>query len=69
VEGLDAEGNFQKIIAKVPLAEMQDYSSSLRSMTQGRARFRLQFSEYTPVPFEIQKKLAEDYKLHAHDEE
>ena len=69
VEGLDAEGNFQKIIAKVPLAEMQDYSSSLRSMTQGRARFRLQFSEYTPVPFEIQKKLAEDYKMHAHDEE
>ncbi|MES2646332.1 MAG: elongation factor G [Bacteroidota bacterium] len=69
VEGLDNEGNFQKIIAKVPLAEMHDYSSSLRSMTQGRARYRMQFSEYTPVPFEIQKKLAEDYKLHAHDEE
>ncbi|CAN5627118.1 elongation factor G [soil metagenome] len=69
VEGLDAEGNFQKIIAKVPLAEMQDYSSSLRSMTQGRARFRMQFSDYTPVPYEIQKKLGDEYKMHAKEEE
>ena len=36
---------------------------------QGRTRYRMQFSDYTPVPFEIQKKLAEDYKLHARDEE
>lgn len=69
VEGMDTEGHFQKIIAKVPLAEMYDYSSSLRSMTQGRAKFSMEFSEYNTVPYEIQKKLADDYKLHAHDEE
>jgi elongation factor G len=69
VEGLDTERNFQKIIAKVPLAEMHDYSSSLRSMTQGRARFRMEFAEYQAVPMEIQKKLGEEYLKHAKEEE
>ncbi len=55
MEGLDHEGNFQKIIAKVPLDEMYDYKSNLRSMTQGRARFRLQFSDYTPVLLKYKK--------------
>jgi elongation factor G len=36
VEGIDAEGHFQKVVAKVPLAEMDGYSSSLRSLSQGR---------------------------------
>ena len=35
VEGMDAEGHFQKVIAKVPLAEMHGFSSSLRSITGG----------------------------------
>jgi elongation factor G len=48
---------------------MHDYYSSLRSMTQGRAKFSMQFSEYANVPYEIQKKLAEDYKLRAQEEE
>lgn len=61
VEGMDAEGHFTKVIAKVPLAEMHDYSSSLRSITQGRAKFMMRFEEYSTVPFEIQKKLQEDY--------
>jgi elongation factor G len=61
VEGIDSEGHFQKIIAKVPLAEMDAYSSSLRSITQGRAKFKSSFYEYAPVPFELQKKLIEDY--------
>lgn len=61
VEGMDSEGHFTKVIARVPLAEMHDYSSSLRSITQGRAKFRLQFADYTVVPFEVQKKLQEEY--------
>jgi elongation factor G len=61
VEGIDAEGHFTKIVAKIPLAEMHDYSSSLRSITQGRAKFRKKFYEYAQVPFDIQKKLQEDY--------
>jgi elongation factor G len=69
VEGIDTEGHFQKIVAKVPLAEMHDYSSSLRSITQGRAKFRLSFYEYANVPYEIQKKLSEDYQKVAKDDE
>jgi len=61
LEGMDTEGHFQKVIARVPLAELHDYSSSLRSITQGRAKFRMKFLEYTVVPFEVQKKLQEDY--------
>lgn len=61
VEGIDAEGNFTKVIAKVPLAEMSDYSSSLRSLTQGRAKFAMRFHEYAVVPFELQRKLTEAY--------
>jgi len=61
VEGIDSEGNFQKVIAKVPLAEMDGYSSSLRSLSQGRAKFKSRFYEYAPVPYEIQRKLIDDY--------
>ncbi len=68
VEGMDAAGHFTKVIAKVPLAEMHDYSSSLRSITQGRARFTMKFHDYLPVPFEIQKKLTEDYNKLASEE-
>jgi elongation factor G len=61
VEGIDTEGHFQKIKASVPLAEMEGYSSSLRSLTQGRAKFTMSYKEYAAVPFEIQKKLIEDH--------
>ncbi len=61
MEGMDTEGHFSKILAKVPLSEMHDYSSSLRSITQGRAKFKLRFAEYAPVPYEIQRKLIEEY--------
>ncbi|HSC55186.1 MAG TPA: elongation factor G [Phnomibacter sp.] len=69
VEGIDTEGHFQKIVAKVPLAEMPDYSSSLRSITQGRAKFRMHYHEYAPVPFDLQKKLHEDYAKTVKEEE
>jgi len=69
VEGIDTEGHFQKIVAKVPLAEMPDYSSSLRSITQGRAKFRMHYHEYAPVPYDLQKKLHEDYAKTAKEEE
>jgi elongation factor G len=61
MEGMDTEGHFTKLTAKVPLAEMQDYSSSLRSITQGRAKYRMEFAEYAAVPVEIQRKLIEEY--------
>lgn len=61
VEGMDTEGHFQKIIAKVPIAEMYGFSSSLRSITQGRAKFKMKFDSYQPLSHELQKKIAEDY--------
>lgn len=68
VEGIDSEGHFQKVIAKVPLAEMDGYSSSLRSITQGRAKFKMHFLAYEPVPFELQRKLIDEYNKTAKEE-
>ena len=59
--GMDTEGHFTKVIARVPLSEMHDYSSTLRSFTHGRAKFRMSFAEYEQVPYEIQRKLTDDY--------
>ena len=67
VEGMEAEGHFQKITAKVPLANMHQYSSSLRGLTQGRARFSMQFAAYAPVAVDTQKKLMEIYSKHEVD--
>ncbi|MCC6286465.1 MAG: elongation factor G [Chitinophagaceae bacterium] len=61
IEGISTEGNFTKVMAKIPLAEMDDYASTLRSLTQGRAKFSKRFFEYAVVPFETQKKLTENY--------
>ena len=47
--------------ARVPLAEMHDYCTSLRSLTQGRAKFRMKFREYSAVPAELQRKLIGEY--------
>ena len=68
VEGIDSEGHFQKVIARVPLAEMFGYSSSLRSITQGRAKFKNTFLEYAPVPFDIQRRLIDEHAKHEKEE-
>ncbi|HET8963362.1 MAG TPA: elongation factor G, partial [Chitinophagales bacterium] len=64
VMGMDTEGHYQKIIARVPLAELYGYSSALRSLTQGRGKFKRTFSEFAAVPFDLQQQL-----MHAHTEE
>jgi elongation factor G len=50
IVGVSAEGNLQVLKAHVPLAEMFGYSTSLRSATQGRANFTMQFLQYDVVP-------------------
>ena len=67
VEGIDSEGHFQKVIAKVPLSEMHDFSSSLRSITQGRAKFKMRFDSYQPMSYELQRKLTEEYNKSAQE--
>jgi elongation factor G len=69
IMGMDSEGHYQKIMARVPLAEMYQYSSTLRSISQGRAKFSRSFAEYAPVPPDIQQKLISEHKAHAQDEE
>jgi elongation factor G len=53
VESLEPVGNAQVIRASVPLAEMFGYATDLRSMTQGRAEFTMQFDRYEEVPQSI----------------
>ena len=53
VESLEPVGNAQVIKAVVPLAEMFGYATDLRSMTQGRAEFTMQFDRYEEVPATI----------------
>jgi elongation factor G len=57
VEQLEPRGNAQSIRAKVPLAEMFGYATDLRSMTQGRATFTMQFDRYEDVPQSLATEL------------
>ncbi len=67
--GMGAEGHYQKIMVKVPLAELYQYSSTLRSISQGRAKFSRKFAEYASVPSDIQQKLIEAHKSEQGDED
>ena len=62
IQGMGADGHYQKTTAKVPLSELYQYSSSLRAMTQGRAKFNRSFAEFMPVPHDIQKRLISKYQ-------
>jgi elongation factor G len=53
IEGMEPRGNSQVIRAKVPLSEMFGYATDLRSRTQGRAAYTMQFKAYEPVPASI----------------
>ncbi|MCX7014322.1 MAG: elongation factor G [Candidatus Sumerlaeota bacterium] len=60
IMGMEHKGKRQIIRAQAPQAEMFTYSRDLRSMTQGRAFYTLEFSHYDPVPGEVQQKIIED---------
>lgn len=60
--GMEPDGSNQRIKAQVPLAELYKYSTSLRSMTQGRGMFSRTFSHYEEVPREITEKIIEEAK-------
>jgi elongation factor G len=57
VGGMEARGNTQVVNAQVPLSEMFGYSTDLRSRTQGRATYTMQFSEYQQVPEAIAQEI------------
>ena len=64
IMGMEGEGKTQKIKALVPMGEMYKYSTSLRSMTQGRGFFDMKFSHYEEVPREITQKIVDEAKKH-----
>jgi elongation factor G len=59
--GMDTDGRFQKIKANVPLAELYKYSSTLRSLTQGRGTHKRKFAYYEEVPREVEQKIIDEY--------
>jgi elongation factor G len=68
VQGMSSEKGFEKIMARVPLAEMSNYSTALRSNTGGRAMYEMTFFEYQQVPPDIQDQLLKEYE-ESQDEE
>ena len=62
IMGMSSEKGFEKISAKVPLKEMDKYATSLSSITQGRAMFKMKFASYEKVPAEIQEELLKAYE-------
>ena len=68
VQGMSSEKGFEKITARVPLAEMNRYSTSLSSITGGRAMYSMKFAEYAQVPGDIQNKLIEAFAAEDKDE-
>jgi elongation factor G len=69
IMGMDSQGHYQVIRARVPLKELHKYSSTLRSLTQGKAKFSMAFAEYGAVPGDIQSKLMAEYAKTATTEE
>jgi elongation factor G len=61
VLGMDTRPAAQAIDARVPLAEMFGYATDLRSMTQGRATYTMQFSHYEPVPAAVAEGIIAKY--------
>ncbi len=59
IEGMEANGNVQQIRAQIPLSEMFGYSTDLRSRTQGRATYTMQFAQYQEVPAVISKEIVQ----------
>jgi elongation factor G len=59
VSGMETRGSAQAIAAEVPLSTMFGYSTDVRSMTQGRATYTMQFARYAPVPTHVTETIVE----------
>lgn len=69
IVGIETDGHYQIVRTRMPLAELDKYSTILRSITQGRATYSATFDEYAIVPTSIQGKLHAEYSASASDEE
>ena len=69
IVGSESEGGYEKLIAKVPLKSLSNYSTALSSITGGRASFIMKFASYELVPTDIQQKLMAEFEASNKDEE
>ena len=67
--GSESENGYEKLIAKVPLKSLSNYSTILSSITGGRASFIMKFASYELVPTDIQQKLMKEFEEQDKDEE
>ena len=68
IMGMNSEKGYEKLVAKVPLKEMSNYSTSLSSLTGGRASFIMKFASYELVPTDVQNKLMKEFEEQDKDE-
>ena len=61
IEGMGTDKGFDTIKARVPLAELYRYSTTLSSLSSGSATFTMDFADYQPVPADVQEKLLKAY--------
>ncbi|MDA3891878.1 MAG: elongation factor G [Salinivirgaceae bacterium] len=62
ISGMSSESGYEKILARVPLAELNKYSTTLSSITSGSATYTMAFAEYSQVPADEQEKLLKAYE-------
>ena len=60
--GMSSENGYEKLVAKVPLKEMSNYSTSLSSLTGGRASFIMKYASYELVPADVQAQLIKQFE-------
>jgi elongation factor G len=69
IMGMESEKGYEKLTAKVPLKELSSYSTTLSSLTGGRASFGMKFASYELVPADIQDKLLKEYEATKKEED
>src|SRR5665647_747134 len=69
IMGMESEKGYEKLSAKIPLKELGTYSTTLSSLTGGRASFSMKFASYELVPMDIQDKLLKEYEASKKEEE
>jgi elongation factor G len=62
IVGTSEEANYTVVEAEMPLSEMFGYSTVLRSLTQGKAEFSMEFASYKQVPKSVAEELIKDYE-------
>ena len=67
--GSESESGYEKLIAKVPLKSLSSYSTTLSSITGGRASFIMKFASYELVPTDLQQKLMKEFEEQSKDED